>query len=198
LISGENYIQLVVITLSPVAMEQDNSEELRKKAEKFESQYNKLKQEFKDYIEASRKNEDKKRLEIRMDVSKKLLVVADSLTRIAGSDNEQACEIMRNHSDNIRKNIEVIYYQMLNASGLAPIEPIVGDKFDEKKHIAAGLEYGTKYPQNSIFSTVRKGYLFENNVIRPAEVIVSKDPAEQKMIKPGFWGRLIGLIKKKK
>jgi molecular chaperone GrpE len=178
-------------------MEQETSDELRKKADKFESQYNKLKQEFKDYIEASRKNEDKKRLEIRTDVSKKLLVVADSLTRIAGSDNEQACEIMRDHSDNLRKNIEVIYYQLLNASGLTPIEPGAGEKFDEKKHIAAGLEYDTKYPQNSIFRIVRKGYQFENNVIRPAEVIVSKYPVEQKMIKPGFWDRLIGLIKKK-
>ena len=84
-------------------MEQETSDELRKKAEKFESQYNKLKQEFKDYIEASRKNEDKKRLEIRTDVSKRMLVVADSLTRIAGSDNEQACEIMRNHSDGKRQ-----------------------------------------------------------------------------------------------
>jgi len=194
----ENYIQLVVITLCPVAMEQENLDEIRKKAERYESQYNKLKQEFKDYIEASRKNEDKKRLEIRTDVSKRMLVVADSLTRMTGSDNEQACEIMRNHSDNIRKNIEVIYHQMLNASGLAPIEPVVGDNFDEKKHTAVGLEYSTKFPQNSIFRIVRKGYLFENNVIRPAEVIVLKESAEQKMIKPGFWDRLIGLIKKKK
>jgi molecular chaperone GrpE len=104
---------------------------------------------------------------------------------------------MRNHSDNIRKNIEVIYYQLLNASGIAPIEPGAGDKFDEKRHIAVGLEYGTKFPQNSIFRIVRKGYLFENNVIRPAEVIVLKDQVEQKMIKPGFWDRLIGMIKKK-
>ncbi len=198
MISTENYIQLVVITLSSVAMEQETSDELRKKADKFESQYNKLKQEFKDYIEASRKNEEKKRIEIRTELSKKLLTVADSLTRIAGPDNEQACEIMRNHSDNIRKNIEVIYYQLLNASGIASIEPISGEKFDERKHIAVGLEYGTKYPQNSIFRTVRKGYLFENNVIRPAEVIVSKEYLEQRLIKPGFWDRLIGLIKKKK
>jgi molecular chaperone GrpE len=156
-----------------------------------------IKHDFKDYIEASRKNEDKKKLEIRTDVSKRLLVVADSLTRMTGSDSEQTCEIMRNHSDNIRKNIEVIYYQLLTASGIAPIEPGAGDKFDEKRHIAVGLEYDTKFPQNSIFRIVRKGYLFENNVIRPAEVIVFKYPVGQKMIKPGFWDRLIGMIKKK-
>jgi molecular chaperone GrpE len=196
--SRENYIQLAVITISPVVMEQENLDDIRKKADKFESQYNKLKQEFKDYIEVSRKNEEKKRIEIKADLSKKLLVVADSLTRISGSDNEQTCEMMKNYSDNIRKNIEAIYDQMLYASGLTPIEPGAGDKFDEKRHIAVGLEYGTKYPQNSIFRVARKGYLFENNMVRPAEVIVSKNPVEQKMIKKGFWDRLTGLIKREK
>lgn len=179
-------------------MEQENSDELRKNADKFESQYNKLKQEFKDYIEVSRKNEEKKRIEIKADLSKKLLVVADSLTRISGSDNEQTCEMMKNYSDNIRKNIEAIYDQMLYASGLTPIEPGAGDIFDETRHIAVGLEYGTKYPQNSIFQVARKGYLFENNIVRPAEVIVSKNPVEQKTIKKGFWDRLTGLIKREK
>jgi len=174
-------------------MEQENSDELRKKADKFESQYSKLKQEFKDYIEVNRKNEEKKRVEIKTDLSKKLLTVADSLTRITGSDNEQTCEMMKNYSDNLRKNIEAVYNQMLYASGLTPIEPGAGDKFDEQRHVAVGLEYGTKIPENSIFRVARKGYLFENSIVRPAEVIVSKNPVEQKVIKKGFWDRLIGL-----
>ena len=174
-------------------MEQENSDELRKKADKFESQYDKLKQEFKDYIEVNRKNEEKKRVEIKTDLSRKLLTVADSLTRITGSDNEQTCEMVKNYSDNLRKNIEAVYNQMLYASGLTPIEPGAGDKFDEQRHVAVGLEYGTKYPQNSIFRVARKGYLFENSIVRPAEVIVSKNPGEQKVIKKGFWDRLIGL-----
>src|SRR3990170_7936631 len=197
-ISRENYIQLVVITYSPVLMEQENSDELRKKADKFESQYSKLKQEFKDYIEVNRKNEEKKRVEIKTDLSKKLLTVADSLTRITGSDNEQTCEMMINYSDNIRKNMEAVYNQMLYASGLTPIEPGAGDKFDEQRHVAVGLEYGTKIPENSIFRVARKGYLFENSIVRPAEVIVSKNPVEQKVIKKGFWDRLIGLTRNQK
>ncbi len=180
------------------AMEQENSDDIRKKADRFESQYNKLKQEFKDYVEVSRKNEEKKRVEIKTDLSKKLLTVVDSLTRISGSGNEQTCEMMKNYSDNTQKNIEAIYDQMLYASGLKPIEPVAGDRFDEQRHIAVGLEYGTKYPQNSIIRLARKGYLFENNIVRPAEVIVSKNPVEQKKIKPGFWDHLTGMIKRKK
>lgn len=175
-------------------MAQENIDEIQKKAEKFEVQYNKLKQEFKDYIETSKKNEEKKRLEIRSDISKRLLVVADSLTRISGLENASSCELIKDHTENIRKNIGAVYSQVLLASGLTPIEPGAGDKFDEQKHIAIGLEYGAKYPDNTVFKVVRKGYLLENIIVRPAEVIISKDPAPQKVMKAGLWYRLVRYI----
>lgn len=178
-------------------MVQESIEEIKKKAERFEFQYNKLKQEFRDYIETCRKNEEKKRHEIKADFSKRLLVVADSLNRISGSD-ETPCELVKNYSENTRKNIEAVYNQMLSAAGLSSIEPVEGDKFDEQKHIAVGLEYGTKYSENTIFRVIRKGYLVENNVVRPAEVIISKNPSEQKAIKIGLWDRFIRLVKPEK
>ncbi len=179
-------------------MEQDNFEDVRKKADRFESQYNKLKLEFREYIESSKKNEEKKRQEIKSDFSKRLLVVADSLTRITALDNEAPCEMVKNYSDNTRKNIEAIYSQMLSASGLGPIEPAKGDKFDEQKHIAVGLEFGTRHPENTIFRVIRKGYILENHVVRPAEVIISKNPSEQKVIKIGLRDRFIRLVKPEK
>lgn len=176
-------------------MLQENIEEVKKKAEKFETQYNKIKQEFKDYIEISKKNEEKKRLDIRSDISKRLLVVADSLDRIAGSGNASSCELMKGHTENIIKNIDAVYSQILSASGLTAIEPMSGDKFDEQKHIAIGLEFGVKYPENTVFKVIRKGYLMENNVVRPAEVIISKNPILQHIAKPGLWDRLLRIIK---
>jgi len=176
-------------------MVQENIEEVKKKAERFETQYNKLKQEFKDYIETTKKNEEKKRLDIRSDISKRLLVVADSLSRMANSENTNSCELMKGHTDIINKNIDAVYRQMLSASGLTTIEPMAGDKFDEQKHIATGLEFGSKYPENTVFKIVRKGYLMENNVVRPAEVIISKSPFLRQALKPGLWDRLLGIIK---
>ncbi len=176
-------------------MVQESIEEIKRKAELFESQYNKLKQEFRDYIETCRKNEEKKRLDIKADFSKRLLVAADSLNRISGSDNEAPCELVKNYSENTRKNIEAVYNQMLTASGLSQIEPKPGEKFDDKRHTAIGLEYGTKYPDNTIFRVIRKGYLLENNVIRPAEVIIMKKPVERKVIETGAWDRFFRWIK---
>ncbi len=134
-------------------MEQDNIEEIRK-AERFESQYNKLKQEFKDYIETARRNEETKRQELKTESAKKLLVVADSLGRISAAYNNISCDIVKSYSENLKKNVDVIYSQLLSASGLTPIEPVAGDKFDNKMHIAIGLEYGTVYPENSVFRVI--------------------------------------------
>jgi len=176
----------------------ENIDEIQKREEKFELQYNKLKQEFKDYIETGKKNEEKKRLEIRTDISKRLLVVADSLTRITGSENSSSCELIKDHMDNIRKNIDAVYSQMLSASGLTPIEPRAGDKFDEQKNMAIGLEYCTKYPDNTVFKVVRRGYLLDNITVRPAEVIISKNPVPQKIVEKGFWNRLAGILRPEK
>jgi len=176
-------------------MVQENIEEVQKKVEKFELQYNKLKQEFKDYIETSKKNEEKKRLDIKSDISKRLLVVADSLTRIASSENTSSCELVKGHTEIIRKNIDAVYSQVLSASGLTSIEPRAGEKYDEQKHVAIGLEFGTKYPENTVFKVIRKGYLLENNVVRPAEVIISKNPILQQYVKPGLWDRLKRILK---
>ncbi len=179
-------------------MAQESNEEIKKRADIFESQYNKLKQEFKEYIENSRKNEEKRRQEIKTDFSKRLLVVADSLNRIAGLNNENHCEVMKNYSSSIKTNIEVIYNQMLSASGLCPIQPIKGDKFDAQRHVAVGLEYSTAYPDNAIFRVIRTGYLLENNLVRPAEVIVVKNSTEQKVIKPSLLDRFLRWIKPSK
>ena len=178
-------------------MEQDTIEEIQEKADRFESQYNKLKQDFKDYIKSSKQNEANQKKEIRKEISKSLLTAADSLNRIVELDNNNSCELMKQYSDNTRKNIEIVYQQMLSAVELSTIEPGSGDEFDEQKHTAVGLENGTAYPENTIYKVIRKGYILENDIVRPAEVIVMKNPSRQKPTKSGILNRILGWIKTK-
>jgi len=165
--------------------------------EDWKVQYNKLRQEFKDYIETTRRNEEIKRQELKVDSAKKLLVVADSLSRITAAYNNISCDIVKSYSENLEKNRDIIYSQLLSASSLTPIEPATGDKFDDKMHSAIGLEYGTAYPENSVFRVIRKGYRIEDTVVRPAEVIISKRPVEAiKVKKLGLclWDRILRWI----
>lgn len=164
-------------------------------AEEWKSRYNKLRQEFRDYIETSRRNEEIKRQELKIDFAKKLLVVADSLSRITATYNNFSCDIVKSYSENLKKNIDVIYGQLLSASGLTPVEPAAGDKFDDRLHNAIGLEYGTAYPENSVFRVIRKGYRIEDALVRPAEVIITKRPVEViKVKKPGLRDRILRWI----
>ena len=94
---GTNKKNIFNPLLIMATMEQNNIEEIRKKAERFESQYNKLRQEFKDYIETSRRNEETKRQELKTDSAKKLLVVADSLSRISASYDIISCDVVKSY-----------------------------------------------------------------------------------------------------
>jgi len=167
----------------------------RTPAEEWKSQYDKLRQEFKDYIETSRRNEEIRRQELKIDFAKKLLVVADSLSRTSVAYDNNPCDIVKSYSENRKKNIDVIYGQLLSASSLIPIEPATGDKFDDRMHNAIGLEYGTAYPENSVFRVIRKGYRIGDTVVRPAEVIISKRPVEViKVRKLGLRERILRWI----
>jgi molecular chaperone GrpE len=175
-------------------MEPDDLQEIKKRAEKFEFQYNKVKQEFKDYIETSRKNEAQYQKEIKAKIAKKLLVVADSLDRIYRADSTASCDIMKNYSENVKNNIYAISSQLLSASGLNPIDTKEGEQFDEQIHLPIGLEYSSAHPENSVIRVIRKGYRIENNVVRPAEVIISKRLGEVKVPEPGLWDRFLRWI----
>jgi len=166
-------------------------------SDEWKSRYDKLKAEFKDYIERSRREEEAKMAELRVDLAKKLLPVADSLARVSAiyesSNDNNGCEVIRSYSENIRKNIEVIHDQLLSAMSITPIEPAAGDKFDDRLHTAVGLEYGTIYPANSVFRVIRRGYRVGDNIVRPAEVIVSKRPLEAPAVRKA---RKAGLLER--
>jgi len=169
-------------------MDEDSATEIQKKADRFESQYNNIKKEFKDYIDTSRRNEEIKKKELRSDSAKKMLVIADSLCRMSVTDQNCSCDVVKNNNENFQKNLDVMYQQLLVASGLTPVDPAPGDNLDNTRHMAVGIEYGSLYPEDTVFRVIRKGYCSENMVIRPAEVIISKRPCEPiKRKKTGIW-----------
>jgi len=152
--------------------------DLQKKADHFESQYNALKKEFKDFIETTKKNEELKKKDLQSENAKKMLVVADSLCRMMNSTMDHSCDALRSVHEKYHLNIEGMYQQLLSSGKLTPINPKPGTTFDDTIHMAVGLEYNSKYPEDTIFLVIRPGYMRESSLIRPAEVIISKKPRE--------------------
>lgn len=162
----------------------------QKKVEEFESRYQSLKQEFKDFIETTRRNEDLKRKEIQSDIAKRVLVVADSLCRMSDAASLSPGGLTGDALAAYQQNISAMYQQLLASCALSPLSPEPGTPFNDYEQIAVGIEYASRYPQDTVYSVIRKGYLRDGVLIRPAEVIISKSPRQVPMHNPGLWEQI--------
>ncbi len=67
--------------------------------------------------------------------------------------------------------------EVLKKQGLEEVEAD-GRPFDPHLHEAVQVEETDSSPENTVLEVIRKGYLFRGRLLRPAEVRVSRAPAE--------------------
>ena len=80
--------------------------------------------------------------------------------------------------ESIRDGVEITYRQLTAAfdkASLAQIAPL-GEKFDPYRHEAMGQVDSDQEP-GKVATVLRKGYLLNDRVIRPALVMVARDQA---------------------
>lgn len=98
-----------------------------------------------------------------------LLAVRDSL--------EAALAVGAPTVESFREGVEVTHRQLtaaLEKAGVTEVDP-AGQKFDPHRHEAMGQADGGE--PNTVATVLRKGYLLNDRVIRPALVMVSRGPA---------------------
>ena len=61
--------------------------------------------------------------------------------------------------------------------GMKLIDP-AGQRFDPEWHEAMAVQESREHPANTVLSVVQKGYSLNGRLLRPARVIVSKEPDE--------------------
>jgi molecular chaperone GrpE len=81
---------------------------------------------------------------------------------------------------NIVTGFQMIYTQLLEAftqAGLAPL-PVEGQPFDPNLHEAVTSLASEEHPEGTVITELRRGYTLGGKLLRPAQVIVSRGPAE--------------------
>lgn len=97
-----------------------------------------------------------------------LLAVRDSL--------EAALAVGAPTVESFREGVEITHRQLtaaLEKAGVTEVDP-AGQKFDPHRHEAMGQVDGGD--PNTVATVLRKGYLLNDRVIRPALVMVSRGP----------------------
>lgn len=96
---------------------------------------------------------------------------------------EQALQ-MKDKTDQAFKNlyhgVELtlqLFLKVLKKFSIKQIDP-VGEVFDPNKHEAMSMQTDPSVAPNTVISVFQKGYLLHERVIRPARVIVAKQPPE--------------------
>ena len=99
-----------------------------------------------------------------------LLAVRDSL--------EAALAVPAPTVESLREGVEITQRQLAAAfdrANIAQVDP-AGEKFDPHRHEAMGQVESGQEP-NTVVTVLRKGYLLNDRVIRPALVMVAREKA---------------------
>ena len=108
------------------------------------------------------------------DLIKELLPILDDFELAIGSAKKS-----KNFSG-FAEGVKMIFNQMrdlLKKQGLKPIKT-KGEEFDPHLHEAVGTADSKKYPDNLIIEEMRRGYILNDKVLRPAVVKVNKRSSE--------------------
>ncbi len=105
---------------------------------------------------------------------KELLPVLDNLER-ALEHGRQA-----ETPDALMEGLELVHQDFLKVLGRFGITPIesVGERFDPVFHHAVMEEETPEVEDQTVTNELQKGYLLQNRLLRPAMVVVSRNPAQ--------------------
>ena len=73
---------------------------------------------------------------------------------------------------------------ILQSSGLAPINVEVGKEFDPKVMTVIDTAYDESYEENVVLTIKQPGYMYKDRVLKTAMVIVNKKPKEEAKEEP--------------
>ena len=106
------------------------------------------------------------------DLLRELLEIYDDFERALTAEPPEG------EKSTFRMGVEMIAQRMedfLRSYGVAPIEA-TGQMFDPKRHEAVGHEVSEDVPESTVLAELRKGYVLNGRVLRPAVVKVSVKP----------------------
>jgi molecular chaperone GrpE len=152
--------------------------QLTEKTEEAEENYARLLRLAAD-MENLRKRQEKERADVLLyaneNLIKELLPVVDNLERALDHGRQsEAPEAMLEGIDLVYQG----FLKVLAKFGVTPLES-VGHQFDPAFHNAVMQEETTEVPDSNVTKELQKGYLMNQRLLRPAMVVVAKNPQNE-------------------
>ncbi len=160
----------------PVAQIKAELEEVSAESEQWRDRFLRKAAEFENYRKRTEKEKAESIIFANSSVLREFLPIADACERAL--ESLQAADAGSEGIGQYREGVQLLYRQILDAMarfGVAPIDA-VGKKFDPHFHEALAREENAEYDDNTVIRELRRGYLFKDRLLRPAQVTVSVRP----------------------
>lgn len=148
-------------------------EDLRKARDSADDSLNKLRYmvaDFDNYRKQTEKQVSSKIEASRAEILLKFLIIRDDYLRALNMiKHDKPDAVIIEGLQGILKNFD----NLLSSEGVVEIES-VGTPFDPNIHDALNFSYSDRLPENTVTNEIRKGYMYNNKVLRPSLVEISK------------------------
>ncbi len=135
-----------------------------------------LQAEFENFRRRSLKERQESLQYGHQNLVKDLLGTVDNLERAIAHSKEDASASM----ESVLKGVELVQRELLGAlgkHGVKVVEPLK-EVFDPTFHEAMGQLPDASVAPNSVLQVLQKGYLINDRMLRPARVLVAREPRE--------------------
>jgi molecular chaperone GrpE len=168
--------EAIAPSLDPLAQVQAELSEARTESEQWRDRFLRKAAEFDNYRKRMEKERAESMMLAKSAVLLEFLPVADACERALQSLGDEAGG--EGGLRQYREGVWLLYRQILDVLarlGVVPIEA-VGKKFDPHLHEALSRDERLDREENTVIQELRRGYLFRDRLLRPAQVIVSTYP----------------------
>ncbi|MCK8825147.1 nucleotide exchange factor GrpE [Fuchsiella alkaliacetigena] len=158
-VSEEEFLQL-----------KEKANQLAEENEKYKDRIQRLQAEFSNYKKRVAKEKKRLRCTATEELLIELLPIIDNFERALSSVKEEQ------ELDEVIEGLNMIWKQLLKVleeEGVTEIDT-VGEEFDPNLHEAMMKVESAEYESGIIVEELQKGYLFEDQVLRPAMVKVAE------------------------
>jgi molecular chaperone GrpE len=141
----------------------------------MEDRYKRALADLDNYRKRSARETERRIAESREAQLREWLEAVDSVERALMMDLESP--LMVEQGSAIRAGLRSVLDQMEAILGRQGIQRIgaVGERFDPERHEAVGVRFTDEAPDRTVVDVARSGFALGDRVLRPAEVIVSRE-----------------------
>ncbi|HEC77883.1 MAG TPA: nucleotide exchange factor GrpE [candidate division WOR-3 bacterium] len=154
----------------PVTRLKEELKEKMDEVKELNDKYLRAVAELDNYRKLMQKEMANYRRSCKVEFIRKLIPVLDSFDRALSS-----AEVSENF-DNFYKGMEIIQRQLkesLKSMGLIEFSGL-GEVFDPSRHEAVATIATDEHPEDMVVEEVSKGYIVDDQIVKPAKVFVSK------------------------